>query len=291
MASLNNMYMKGIDGINPNEKVTIWNSKEDTSVHMHDFVEIVYFSHGVGTHYLGDRMYHVFPGCVCVINVNEKHYYSAERSYCDNLEVRNLIFYPEFLGCNSDNFLSEFARKKLGKELGDSVTYFQLMNDQDKEIEKCYNLIEKELEMKKENYLEVIKCLMETILLLLISERGNSVESKKVSKSFLKIDASMEFMGQDVKNIPLMKDIAKTYGFTPEYYSKLFREYTGKSYAQFALELKCNAAERLLLETDYTNDVIAEMCGFSTSKIFYRKFKEEKGLTPKAYRQQNPRRK
>ena len=112
---LNNYFMRGIDGFDNQEKIAISYSEENTSVHMHDFIEIVYFSHGVGTHYVGGKQYSVFPGCVCVMNNNVKHYYGVEKSYCENIGVKNLIFAPEFLECSSENFLSQFIQKNSEK--------------------------------------------------------------------------------------------------------------------------------------------------------------------------------
>ena len=284
---LNNYFMKGIDGIDDQEKVAISYSEENTSVHMHDFIEIVYFSHGVGTHYVGGKQYSVFPGCVCVMNNDVKHYYGVEKSYCENIGVKNLIFYPEFLGCSSENFLSEFIQKKLGKSIESRVPFFQLSSDPNKEIEQYFLLIEKEMAMKKDNYLPIVRCLTEAILLLLVSERENHIKGKKFNKSYIRIEESIEFMNMNIKEIPTMKDMAKMYGFSPEYYSKLFREFTGKSYAQFAQEIKCNEAGRLLLETDCTNEMISEMCGYSSPKHFYEQFKKCKGVTPKGYIKQN----
>lgn len=284
---LNNYFMKGMDGIDDEEKVAISYSTENTSVHMHDFIEIVYFSHGVGTHYVGGKQYSVFPGCVCVMNNDVKHYYGVEKAYCENIGVKNIIFYPEFLGCSSENFLSEFIQKKLGKSMEYKVPFYQASSDPNKEIEQYFLLIEKEMEKKKDNYLPIVRCLVEAILLLLVSERENHIKGKKFNKSYLRIEESIEFMNMNIKDIPTMKEMARRYGFSSEYYSKLFREFTGKSYAQLVQEIKCNEAGRLLLETDCTNEMISEMCGYSSPKHFYEQFKKCKGVTPKGYIKQN----
>ena len=284
---LNYYFMKGNDAIDDKEKVAIFYSEKNTSVHMHDFIEIVYFCHGVGTHYVGGKQYSVFPGCVCVMNNDVKHYYGVEKAYCENIGVKNLIFYPEFLGYSSENFLSEFIQNKLGKGREDKVSFFQVSSNPNREIEQYFMLIEKEMQMKRDNYLPIVRCLTEAILLLLVSNRENHIKGKKFNKSYLRIEESIEFMNLNIKDIPNMKDMAKMYGFSPEYYSKLFREFTGKSYAQFVQEIKCNEAARLLLETDCTNEVISEMCGYSSPKHFYEQFKKCKGVTPKGYIKQN----
>ena len=286
---LNNYYMRGDDGFNRDEKVAVNYSDQNTSVHMHDFIEIVYFTSGVGTHYIDGKMYNVSPGCVCVMNNNVKHYYGVDGAYCKKLAVKNIIFSPEFLGCGSDNFLSEYIDKKLGIKLGEKnqVSFYHLLNDPDKEIEKCFSMIEKEMKMKKDNYLQVVRSLVEVILLLLVSERESRIEGRRYNKSYMRIEESIEFLNKNIKNVPSMKKIAKEYGFSAEYYSKLFREFTGKSYIQFVQEMKCDEACRLLLETDYTNEAIAELSGFSSLKHFYQQFKKCKGITPREYIKQN----
>ncbi len=286
---LNNYFMRGNDGIDPEEKIAVGYSEEDTSIHMHDFIEIVYFTSGVGTHYIGGKMYHVSPGCVCVMNNNVEHYYGVDASYGKSLAVKNIIFYPQFLNCGSDNFLSEFMTRKLGRNLKEKehVDFFHLLSDPDREIEKCFSMIEKELAMKKEHHLSIVQCLVEAILLLLISGRERRIEGKKYNKSYIRIEESIKFLNKNIKTVPVMKDIAREYGFSAEYYSKMFRDFTGKSYGQFVQEMKCNEACRLLLETDYTNEAIAELSGFSSLKHFYQQFKHCKGVTPREYIKQS----
>jgi len=161
--------------------------------------------------------------------------------------------------------------------------FFHIFNDQDKEIEKCFSLIEKELEMKRNNYHDVVRNLLEAVLVIVMSGRDNMSEKKKFSKNHLKIEESIEYLNHCFKDSPTLKDIANKYGFSPEYYSKLFREFTGKHFGDFVQEMKCDEAERLLLKTDYTNETIAQLSGFGSVKNFYQQFKKHKGVTPREY--------
>ena len=281
---LNNYFMRGSDGIDSNEKVAFSYSEQDTSVHMHDFIEIVYFTNGVGTHYIDGKMYSVCPGSVCVMNSNVKHHYYVDKTYCTTLAVKNIIFYPELLDCFSNEFLHEFAQKhNINSNENSKLSFFHVLNDPDKEIEKCFSLIEREMKMKRGNYISVVKSLVEVILLILMSERGIRIEGKKYNKNYFRIEESIEFLNTHIQNVPTMKEIAKQCGFSAEYYSKLFREFTGKSYVEFVQEMKCNEAARLLMDTDYTNETVAELSGFSSLKHFYQQFKKHKGITPREY--------
>lgn len=267
------------------EGVAIHCAEHSTSVHSHDFIEIVYFTSGVGTHYVGGKIYEVSSGCVCVMNNNVRHYYGADSDYCDKLAVKNLVFYPKLLGCSFDNFLYEFSIKKVGLSEDQAINnaFLHSLKDPDREIEQYFALIEKELKMKKTNYQQIVKCLVETIILLLVSGRGIINEEGRYNRSYLKIEESINYLNEHIQNLPTMLEVAKRYGLSPEYYSKLFRNFTGKSYIQFVQEMKCNEACRLLVETDYTNETIATMSGFRSLKHFYQQFKKCKGITPREY--------
>lgn len=47
MKPKNNYLMIGDDSIQKNEQIAIFNSAEDTSLHKHNFVELVYFKSGI----------------------------------------------------------------------------------------------------------------------------------------------------------------------------------------------------------------------------------------------------
>lgn len=282
---LNNVYMYGADAIDPAEQIALVTSSQNTSVHMHDFIEIVYFTHGEGHHYIAGQQYDIFSGCVCIINRNVKHYYSSLPNVTEGIKVKNLIFYPAFIGYDADNFLDVFMEKRLGIPANgnEGKPYVQMMCDPNGEIEQCFKMIERELCEKRDNYLLVVRCLLETLLILLVSQREPLVEGKKHNKRYAKIEESIEYLNQNICNTPSMKDVAKKYGFSSEYYSKLFREFTGKNYTEFVQQMKCNEVVRLLLVTDYTNERISEMCGFSSVKYFHQQFKRFYGMTPRAY--------
>ncbi len=265
--------------------VAIHRAEHSTTIHSHDFIELVYFTSGVGTHYVGGKIYEVSSGCACVMNNKVRHYYGADNSCCEKLAVKNLVFYPEFLDCACDNFFSEFMEKKVtwsDRQVEDN-DFFHLSRDPDREIEQYLALIEKELIMKKENYRQIVKCLVEAVLLHLMSGRDSLNAERRFNRSYLKIEESIHYLNKNVDNTPTMSEVAKKYGLSAEYYSKLFRDFTGKSYVQFVQEMKCNEACRLLLETDYTNETIAEMSGFRSIKHFYQQFKKCKGITPREY--------
>lgn len=68
----------------------------------------------------------------------------------------------------------------------------------------------------------------------------------------------------------------------PNYLSAVFRQYTGESIIEYLTRIRIESAQRLLRE-DLPVNKVAEMAGFRSECLFYRKFKDITGMTPKTY--------
>ena len=71
----------------------------------------------------------------------------------------------------------------------------------------------------------------------------------------------------------------------PNYLSTVFRRYTGVSIVEYLTRIRIESAQRLLKE-DLPVSKVAELSGFHSECLLYKKFKEHTGMTPKAYQQQ-----
>ena len=70
------------------------------------------------------------------------------------------------------------------------------------------------------------------------------------------------------------------------YLSRQFRRYTGKTVITYLNELRVQAAQALLIQTDEPVETIAEQAGFESPKYFSRIFRAKMGISPKSYRAQ-----
>ena len=73
-------------------------------------------------------------------------------------------------------------------------------------------------------------------------------------------------------------------GFNPSYFSRTFKEETGKKFIEYLTDLRMQESQKLLSETDLPISRIAEMAGYRDDKYFSRAFKKYSGLKPKEYR-------
>ena len=83
-----------------------------------------------------------------------------------------------------------------------------------------------------------------------------------------------------------MSDIAKYCCLHPNRLSSVFKEHTGQTVFEYLTKFRIETATGLLKREDLPVSKIAELVGFRSDCLFYRKFKEQMGMTPKQYAQQ-----
>ena len=71
---------------------------------------------------------------------------------------------------------------------------------------------------------------------------------------------------------------------SPNYFGKIFRDYTGKKMSDFITELRIEDALDLLTNTDERIIDIAYSSGFENLRTFNRAFLSKTGMTPQQYR-------
>ncbi|MEY8752340.1 response regulator transcription factor [Alkalicoccobacillus gibsonii] len=82
-------------------------------------------------------------------------------------------------------------------------------------------------------------------------------------------------------------DVAEQHYISPNYFSMLFKQETGRSFSEYLNGLRINKASKLLLETSNKVFEIAEYVGYKEYKYFVQVFKKQVGVTPTEYRRLN----
>lgn len=93
-------------------------------------------------------------------------------------------------------------------------------------------------------------------------------------------------MQEDVAGEKSVSDLAKDIGYSPDYLSRLFKNYFGKSIEQHIIERRIYDSLPKLLHTEKNIDEIAEEAGWDYSGNYIIHFKRIYGITPAKYRKQ-----
>jgi AraC-like DNA-binding protein/quercetin dioxygenase-like cupin family protein len=96
------------------------------------------------------------------------------------------------------------------------------------------------------------------------------------------------FVAQNYKKSCSLYQLSSEINYSYVYLSKHFSKHTGISYTEYVRHFRINEACYLLKNTNRTVLDIAYECGFDCLRSFNRSFKSVTGVTPSAYRSQNP---
>ncbi len=96
---------------------------------------------------------------------------------------------------------------------------------------------------------------------------------------------ALAFVGEQADHGPVyLRDVARVVHLSPAAFSRFFRRFAGEPFVRYVNGLRVAKAARLLAETDRPVAAIAFDCGFGNLANFNRRFREQKGCAPLAFR-------
>ena len=179
---------------------------------------------------------------------------------------------------NQDHILSlaDYMIYSLGRE----------MNKMAKEFQDLWKLSgEPSLHeaLNRSDTLEQLNVQVEQALDQLFHHMTDLQESRHHTEMIRNIRVYME---QESTNPNLSLDfLSEKFQMNPKTLSKLFKEETGQKFVDYLIELRMDHARRLLEDTPYSIQDIAEEVGYSNAISFGRMFKKTVSLSPGEYRE------
>ena len=103
-----------------------------------------------------------------------------------------------------------------------------------------------------------------------------------------KVSPILEYIHTNYHDADLTNEnIAKKFNYHPYYLSQMMKECTGMTLHQYLTHYRIKTAQKNLITTYDTINVIAWKSGFRTVAYFIKTFKEQVGVTPKKYRKEH----
>ncbi|UOQ45636.1 response regulator [Halobacillus salinarum] len=107
--------------------------------------------------------------------------------------------------------------------------------------------------------------------------------SQSESKDWL-IERAEEYIQSYYTSEIKAHEVADVINISPNYFSSLFKQKTGKKFNEYVHDLRVNRSKILLAETPFKVSEIAEQVGYQEYKYFVKVFKNYTGMTPTKYR-------
>jgi AraC-like DNA-binding protein len=98
------------------------------------------------------------------------------------------------------------------------------------------------------------------------------------------IESAMNFIIERLPREVRMEDVAFHVGMSPTAFSRFFKRNTSHNFVDYTRKLRIGQACRMLAETTRAVTEICFDAGYANISSFNRSFREERGMTPSAYR-------
>ncbi|MDU6361389.1 MAG: AraC family transcriptional regulator [Clostridiales bacterium] len=249
----------------------LWLTSELSSkakMHWHESLELIYVLEGICSIDSDTSCIYVHPGELAIIPCNENHRVQSQTSlshyYCliiNPLDCAHLPFSLEstsFEPITKNSFALELFLK-ITDELSSHPMYYQFT---------VKSLITHLI-------IELYRLHTATPQTFLTSSTHKDPKMLLVQKAIFYIRTHF------TENLSL-EELCLHIGVSKYYLCRIFKEVTGKTIIQFMNELKCQYAQKLIYEGNYTVNQISEMSGFNSLPYFYRIYKKYIGTTPSA---------
>ena len=100
---------------------------------------------------------------------------------------------------------------------------------------------------------------------------------------------AVDYIGVHYAEHLTLESVAKHVGYSPTYFSRIFREQTGSTFKEHMNALRIEKSKTLLLSGSFKVSDVCSMVGFSDQSYFCKTFRRICGVTPDKFRKR-PRR-
>lgn len=106
----------------------------------------------------------------------------------------------------------------------------------------------------------------------------------EISQSSFIIQKAKTYIRENYRYKITLEDIAEYVGFSPNYFSRIFKEQVGINYVDYVIKVRVDAAKELLTQYNYKVYEVSEMVGYDNPHYFSRIFKKTTSQSPGEYK-------
>lgn len=255
------------------------------SLHYNEGIEICYVTKGRYEWVVGDKSYLLFPGDGFITCPWQKH--GSPREVVDLGEIYWVVIKPKIFNENGDFELGNWSRFKpsenemIGKVLSENSKHILQKTHILKTI---FIALKNEIDNKEFGYYQSICNLVEEFLVELVriiqSRESQNIRNQNWFSNF------EELLSENLSKKWTLEEIAKKSKVGITTLTRLVKENTGYTPANYVIYMRIEKAKQLLSGSDKKLTEIAFDCGFYSSQHFSSTFSKWVGKTPLLYRTQ-----
>ena len=237
--------------------------------HWHRSVEIFAVFEGEMDFYLNDECFPLHSGEFILVNSNEIRSINVP-----NPNKTVVIQMP----------LKTFEDYFTGEQF---IRFSHSSRAQDSKILELVQEMFETYEKKECGYEMKVKGLYFMILYLLVTEYSGvevTDDQLKRNRKLDRLSMITTYIKENYASELTLEDLAKIFGYSPYYLSKMFQKYAGINYKAYLQSVRVENAYKEMANSDHTISEVAMNNGFPSSKAFAKAFSKKYGLLPSEYR-------
>lgn len=158
-------------------------------------------------------------------------------------------------------------------------------------VDRYENLFSEEVMDRKLHFNEKVDvdlfnsyCLLKELLLEDLDQVIKLLGKKESDGKYWLIEKAKDYIRSYYNSDIKAHEVADVINISPNYFSSIFKQRTGKNFNEYVNEIRVNNAKDLLEETPFKVHEIAEQVGYHEYKYFVEVFKRFSSMTPTQYR-------
>ena len=253
-------------------------------LHWHDEMEIVLVQEGSLEINIDLEIFQAHEGDIVILKPCTLHGFKQLEQY--SAVYHTILFQMSIL---SNNISDACAMKYFNPFLENRYAYSKVISGSDEDgekIRKCLEGLIHSYKTKNDFYELEIKSQLFHLFYLLFThtfEKKNTVSGVR-SDTVYNVKLILDYISEHYTEIITIEELAEMLHFSPQYFMRFFKKYTGMTCLDYINDYRLNTAARLLLETNKSVSEIAEEVGLRNVSYFNRLFKRKYEMTPREYR-------
>ena len=117
-----------------------------------------------------------------------------------------------------------------------------------------------------------------------VEQVANQIYTNRENQAGTLTKKAKKYIDENYAQPITLEDISREINVSPQYFSKLFKEETGKNFIDYLTGIRMEVAKELLSQGDLSIKEIGYRIGYNDPNYFSRIFKKTVGVTPTEYR-------
>ena len=260
----------------------------ESTVHKHNFLELIYVISGSAVHYIDDTEYKVTKGDLLLIDTDQTHFHKSETGVL----FADMVLLPEFISENlysTHTAIDIFAYYLYNSEQfsTNGLPRTPLIRFKGNDLiaaDAIVNAMCDEILNRGRNYAFILSSYLNILFYMIIRNIETTNNDRVMNDIRDIIPGIIDYIEKHASSQISMNEMAKKYFYSPAYFSRAFKKNFGVSFSAYVQSVRVQKVIELLDCTTLSVEEISEKIGYHDKRELNRAFKNVTGTTPGEYR-------